>query len=228
METRQPIVVSWSGGKDSAMALWELQRADRYDVAALVTTVTEGYDRISMHGVRRVLLERQAEAIGVPLEEVWISPGATNREYEANMSRAFRAYRSRGVMAVAFGDLFLEDIRRYRERLLDAVGIQALFPVWGRNTQELARAFIALGFRAVVVCVDPRALDRSFAGRLIDAAFLRDLPPQVDPCGERGEFHSFVFDGPIFRRPIDCAMGAIVQRDGFRFCDLAPAEGCHA
>ncbi len=210
------------------MALFELQRFGRYDVTALVTTVTEGYDRVSMHGVRRALLQRQAEAIGLPLEEVWISRDATNEEYEAKMGQAFRAHRRTGVVTVAFGDLFLEEIKRYRERLLGAVGMHGLFPLWGRDTAALARTFIALGFKAIVVCVDPRVLDRSVVGRLIDEAFLQALPPQVDPCGERGEFHSFVFDGPIFRRPIGCTAGAIVQRDGFWFCDLMPGEERHA
>lgn len=218
-----PVLMSWSGGKDSCMALWELRRAGERRVEALLTTVTRDYDRISMHGVRCLLLERQAAALGLPLHPVRISPGADNAEYEAEMRRTLAHYQSRGVDEVAFGDLFLEDIRAYREKMLATQGMRGLYPLWGRDTGELIREFIGLGFRTVVVCVDPAKLDPRFAGRIIDERFLRDLPEGVDPCGENGEFHSFVFDGPLFSKPVRFSTGERVCREGFWFCDLIPS-----
>jgi uncharacterized protein (TIGR00290 family) len=217
----EPILFCWSGGKDSAMALHALlsQRSD-VRVAALLTTVTEGYDRISMHGVRRELLERQAESIGLPLHEVRIPSQCVNPVYEARMKEALLAYKSQGLRQVAFGDIFLEDLRAYREKNLARVEMTALFPIWKRDTRELAAHFVDSGFRAIAVCIDPQKLDASFAGRELDASFFRDLPPTVDPCGENGEFHTFVFDGPIFRQPIPIRTGEVVDRDGFVFCDL--------
>jgi uncharacterized protein (TIGR00290 family) len=220
----EKVLLSWSGGKDSAMTLYELRRAGGYDIVALLTTITEGYDRISMHGVRRVLLEQQAASLGLALHEAMISPGCTNAHYEATMRAVLTHYQAQGVTACAFGDLFLQDIRTYRERNLAAVGMKALFPVWGRDTTEFIRSFIALGFKAVVTCVDPRALPPTFAGRVIDERFLRDLPPGVDPCGENGEFHSFVYAGPLFREEVKVTVGQVVLRDGFTFCDLLPEE----
>src|SRR5215470_6977209 len=215
-------LVSWSGGKDSCMALHEIQQTNGYQVAALLTTITRDYDRISMHGVRRALLERQAESLGLRLHQVYISKGATNEEYESKMKEAFSLYCAEGVNTVVFGDLFLEDIKKYREQLLAPLGMKGLFPIWKQDTARMIRTFIDLGFKAVVTCVDPRVLDRSFAGMLIDADFLRQLPPGVDPCGENGEFHSFVFDGPTFREEIKFSLGEMVSRDSFCFCDLLP------
>lgn len=223
-----PILMSWSGGKDSCVALHELQRSGRYKVAALLTTVTRDYGRISMHGVRRELLARQAEALGLPLHEVFIPVGASNDDYEAAVAQALACHRDRGVETVAFGDLFLADIRAYRDRMMAENRMSAVYPVWGRDTAAFARDFIEAGFKAVVVCVDPAQLDPSFAGRIIDADFLADLPPGVDPCGENGEFHTFVFDGPNFARPVDIVVGERVIRDGFCFCDLAPASNGQA
>jgi uncharacterized protein (TIGR00290 family) len=219
---KEKILVAWSGGKDSSMALYEIQKTDDFEIAALLTTVTAGYDRISMHGVRRTLLRQQAEALGLPLYQVFISIKASNEEYESKMKEALALYQEKGVQTVAFGDIFLEDLRAYRERHLSLVGMKGLFPVWKRDTNELVRTFIALGFKAIVVCVDTKVLDESFAGRMIDEAFLRDLPASVDPCGENGEFHSFVFDGPIFTRPVSFTVGEVVVRDSFCFCDLVP------
>ena len=216
------MLVSWSGGKDSCLALHEIQQAQNYQVTALLTTVTRDYDRISMHGVRRVLLERQAEALGLPLHEVYISKGATNEEYEARMKEALLTYRAQGVQTIAFGDLFLADIKKYREQFLAPLKMRGLFPIWQRDTTELIRTFIDSGFKAVVTCVDPKALDPSFAGKVIDDDFLRRLPPEVDPCGENGEFHTFVFDGPNFRGEVKFSIGEVVTRDGFCFCDLLP------
>ena len=214
----------WSGGKDSCLALREIQRSPTMRVEALLTTLTRDYDRISMHGVRRILLERQAASLGLPLHQILISKGATNEEYESKMGEAFSAYREKGVDAVAFGDLFLEDIRAYRQRLLAKHDMAGLYPIWGRNTSHLIREFLDSGFKTVVVCVDPAQLDPSFVGRVIDAEFLADLPAHVDPCGENGEFHTFVFDGPSFKDPIRFNVGEIVCRDSFWFCDLLPAE----
>ena len=219
---REDVLFCWSGGKDSAMALHALQLAQSHRITTLLTTVTEEYDRISMHGVRRVLLERQAESLGLPLHAVLIPPHCTNATYEAQMKEALSEHLARGVRRVAFGDIFLEDLRVYRERNLAQAGIEALFPIWKRDTRELAGDFLRLGFRAIAVCVDPRVLDPSFAGRLLDESFFADLPPGVDPCGENGEFHTFVFDGPIFQTPVRFAAGEKVLRDGFCFCDLLP------
>lgn len=221
----EQVLLSWSGGKDSCLALAELRRANSpYRVEALLTTITRDFDRISMHGVRRVLLERQAESLGLPIHQALINRGATNDEYEAAMSEAFTAYRERGIKTVAFGDLFLAEIRAYRDRLLAANGMAAIYPVWGRDTAVLIREFIARGFKAALVCVDPNQLDPSFVGRVIDNQFVDDLPPQIDPCGENGEFHTFVFDGPIFAKPVRFEFGERVCRDGFWFCDLLPAD----
>jgi len=202
------------------MALHTLLQRSDIQIAALLTTVTEGYERISMHGVRRDLLERQAQSIGLPLHEVRIPPQCINPVYEARMEAALRIYLEKGVRKVAFGDIFLEDLRAYREKNLARVGMTAIFPVWKRDTRELIRSFHASGFRAVAVCVDPKILAPSFAGRELDESFFRDLPPHADPCGENGEFHTFVFDGPIFHSPISVRAGEIVNRDGFVFCDI--------
>ena len=204
------------------MALHALQSAQSHRVTALLTTVTEEFDRISMHGVRRVLLERQAESIGLPLHAVLIPPQCVNATYEARMKQALNEHLARGVLRVAFGDIFLEDLRVYREQNLAQIGMEALFPIWKRDSRELAREFLRLGFQAITVCVDPRVLDSSFAGRVLDESFFADLPPGVDPCGENGEFHTFVFDGPLFRTPIRFATGEKILRDGFYFCDLLP------
>jgi uncharacterized protein (TIGR00290 family) len=218
------VLVCWSGGKDSCMALREIQRKSDIRVEALLTTVTRDFDRISMHGVRRTLLEQQAASLGLPLRQIYISKGASNEEYETKMGEAFSEYRDRGIDTVVFGDLFLEEIRAYRERLLAKLGMAGLFPVWGRKTSQLIRDFIALGFKTAIVCVDPSQLDPSFVGKVIDEELLSQLPPHVDPCGENGEFHTFVFDGPIFKNPVKFSFGEIVCRDSFWFCDLLPME----
>jgi uncharacterized protein (TIGR00290 family) len=218
----EDVLFCWSGGKDSAMALHALRVAGDCRITALLTTITEEYDRISMHGVRRALLERQADSLGLPLHAVLIPPQCINAAYEARMKGALEEHFARGVRHVAFGDIFLEDLRVYREKNLALVGMQALFPIWRRDTRELAREFVRQGFRAITVCVDPRVLDASFAGRELDANFFAELPPGVDPCGENGEFHTFVFDGPVFKMPIAFRVGEKVLRDGFCFCDLLP------
>ena len=222
VDTREPVVLAWSGGKDSALALDALRADTSARVVGLITTVTAGYERISMHGVRRTLLTAQAAAVGVPLIEARIPVRASNDAYEAAFAEALAPVRARGVMRVAFGDLFLADVRAYRERQLAALAMQPMFPLWLRDTRALAREFIARGFEAVLVCVDPAKIDPSFAGHLFNAALLRDLPGGADPCGENGEFHTFVFNGPGFVRPVPIRMGPVVERDGFVFCDLAP------
>ena len=206
------------------MTLYELEKTGGYQIASLLTTVTDEYDRISMHGVRRTLLERQAESLGLPLHKIYIPKNCANREYESRMEEALDRFRKSGVERVAFGDIFLEDLRKYREANLAKIGMQGLFPIWGRDTRELIRTFIQLGFRAVIVCVDSKVLGKSFAGKFIDDDFLRDLPASIDPCGENGEFHSFVFDGPIFKEGIRVTPGGVIQRDLFYFCDLTPAS----
>ena len=222
MPAREPILFCWSGGKDSAMALHALLQRENVRVVALLTTVTEGYERISMHGVRRELLERQAQSIGLPLQQVRIPPQCVNPIYESRMEEALRVYLDQGVRRVAFGDIFLEDLRAYREKNLARLGMTALFPIWQRDTRELIHSFHANKFRAIAVCIDPKILAPSFAGRELDASFFRDLPPAADPCGENGEFHTFVFDAPMFRSPIPIRTGEVVTRDGFVFCDLLP------
>jgi uncharacterized protein (TIGR00290 family) len=215
--------LSWSGGKDSALALHELRVGSGPPPRVLITTVTADYKRISMHGVRRDLLSRQARAAGLPLVEVEIPAGCSNDVYEQQLGRALAEAPLAEVQTIAFGDLFLADIRAYREQRLRQVGKQAIFPLWKRDTRALARGFIAGGFEAILVCVDPRRLDPSFAGRRFDAELLADLPPDVDPCGENGEFHTFVHAGPIFTAPIPCQVGETVERGGFVFCDVLAA-----
>jgi uncharacterized protein (TIGR00290 family) len=218
------MVLSWSGGKDSVLALRALRAEARTPPVALLTTVTEEYERVSMHGVRRALLRRQAEAVGLPLVEVEIPPECSNEVYETRLGRALASSELRGTEEVAFGDLFLEDVRAYRESQLAAAGKRGCFPLWGRDTSELAASFLNAGFRAIVVCVDPSVLDSSFAGREYDEELLRDLPEGIDPCGENGEFHTFVYDGPVFAEPIGCNRGEVVERDGFVFSDLLEVQ----
>lgn len=217
----EKVMLSWSGGKDSALCLYEMRRSGAWEVAGLLTTVTEDYGRVSMHGVREAVLAEQAEAIGLPLVPVTLPADCSNEVYEKRMGEVLEKQRTLGVLTVAFGDIFLEDVRRYREARLAEVSMKALFPLWKRDTSELARTFVHLGFRAVVTCVDSSALDGRFAGRDFDESFLRDLPAGVDPCGENGEFHSFVWHGPVFARPVPIERGKVVVRDGrFWCCDL--------
>jgi len=216
------VLMSWSGGKDSCLALYEIQKSTDYQVAALLTTMTHDYDRISMHGVRRVLLERQAASLGLPLRQVLITKGATNQEYEARLLECVSAYSSPRIESIVFGDLFLEDVKTYRDQFLARHNLKGIYPVWLRNTTEFIHEFITLGFKAVVTCVNGEVLDPSFAGMTIDENFISALPSNVDPCGENGEFHSFVCDGPNFKTPVAFSIGERVQRDGFWFCDLLP------
>jgi uncharacterized protein (TIGR00290 family) len=213
-------LLSWSSGKDSAFALHELRQAGELDIVGLLTTVTTTFDRVAMHAVRTALLRRQADAAGLPLIIVEIPSPCPNDVYEAAVGAALRAAKHDGITHVAFGDLFLADIRAYREAQLAPLGLIPMFPLWLRDTRALADEMIASGLSARLTCVDPRVLDRRFAGRVFDAALLAELPASVDPCGEHGEFHTFVTRGPMFAHPVDVQLGDIVERDGFVFADL--------
>lgn len=215
-------LLAWSSGKDSAWSLHVLRGEQGVEVAGLLTTVNESFGRVAMHAVRRELLEAQARAAGLPLHAVSIPHPCPNDVYEAAMAGALAEARAAGVEAVAFGDLFLEDIRRYREERMAATGLRPLFPLWGRPTRALAEEMIDGGLRARLTCVDPKALEASFAGRAFDRDLLEALPPGVDPCGERGEFHTFAWAGPMFGHAIPVVVGEIVHRDGFAFADLLP------
>lgn len=237
---------NWSTGKDSALALHALRRRGDREVVSLLTTVSSVHRRVIQHGVRVELLERQAAALGLPLDVAWMSDSPGMAEYEAAMSAAVARMKARGCAEAVFGDIFLADLRAYREEKLATAGVAAAFPLWKRDTRALVEQFIAEGFRAVVVCIDATRLDRSFAGRELDASFLADLPAGVDPCGENGEYHSFCYDGPVFREPVRFRRGEIVPRSypltaggpdegdpsgqnvrkaHFWFCDLVPEDG---
>jgi uncharacterized protein (TIGR00290 family) len=220
---RPRALVAWSSGKDAAYALHEARRAGEVEIVGLLTTVTGPFDRVSMHAVRDVLLEAQAKALGLPLMRVPIPYPCPNDVYEQAMADALAAAAVRGVTHVVFGDLFLADVRAYREAQLARAGFQGVFPLWSRETPSLAREMIAAGLDARITCVDPSRLDRSVAGRRFDLELLDALPPDVDPCGENGEFHTFVAGGPMFRHPVPVRSGVIVERDGFVFADLVPA-----
>jgi uncharacterized protein (TIGR00290 family) len=220
----RPVALAWSGGKDSSLALASLRADPEVEVVALLTTVTRDFDRISMHGVRRTVLDAQVTAIGLPLVEATIPAAASNAIYEEAFAAALTEVRRRwpAVRHLAFGDLFLTDVRAYREALLGPLGWQPVFPLWGRDTAALARHFVGAGYRAILTCVDTTQLGPEFAGREFDTALLADLPAGVDPCGERGEFHSCVYAGPIFRRPLALRTCGRVRRDGrFEYCDVA-------
>lgn len=237
--SKTKIAFNWSGGKDSALALHYLLQSGEYAIDTLLTTLSEQHERISMHGVRRSLLQAQAKALGLPLREIMLPEAPDMSAYNAVMAEVMEELRAKDIRQGAFGDIFLEDLRKYREERMAAAGMEALFPLWKLDTRDLIVEFIGLGFKTVVVCVDGRLLDASFAGRVIDAAFLADLPDGIDPCGENGEFHTFVFDGPIFKEPVPYHLGETVYREydipraeddpedtpakaGFYFKDLIP------
>jgi uncharacterized protein (TIGR00290 family) len=235
-------VINWSGGKDSALALYRLLADDKYEIKCLLTMLSQKYDRISMHGVRAELLDEQAVAIGLPLKKVYLPEMPDMSVYENEMQKVMNQLKAEGIEVSVFGDIFLEDLRKYREEKLACAGMRGHFPLWKSNTTKLVREFIELGFKTIVVCVDGKLLDESFAGRVIDKDFLSDLPANVDPCGENGEFHTFVYDGPIFKKPVKFKTGEKVYREypapatacvgaqaeeeqkpsGFWYCDLLP------
>ena len=220
---KEKILLSWSGGKDSAMALYHVKKSKSFEIISLLTTVTEDYARVSMHGIRKELVESQAISLELPLNQVLISKNRSNQEYESKMRNTLTKYQDEGVSSVIFGDIFLEDIRKYREDKLLGAGMKGIFPLWKKDTKALANSFIDLGFKAVTSCVDSRVLGKEFVGKDFNKEFLSKLPGSVDPCGENGEFHSFVYDGPIFTKPVLCKKGEIVLRDRyFYYCDLLP------
>ncbi|NQT02536.1 MAG: diphthine--ammonia ligase [Planctomycetes bacterium] len=222
---KEKVILSWSGGKDSAMALHALLKSGLYEIVSLLTTVSKQYERISHHGVRVELLEQQAAALGIRLHKLYLPQANCSLEdYEAVMKKAMLEYKDKDVLTVAFGDVFLQDLREYRQRNLAKVGMEAIFPIWRRDTTEIVRTFIDLGFKAYLTCVDSEKLGSQFAGRPIDADLIRDLPDGIDPCGENGEFHSYVYDGPIFQRPVGLSVGEVVLRDVRYFADLIPID----
>lgn len=223
--------MNWSGGKDSALCLYKALQDGRYNITHLITSVNAAHNRISMHGVRRTLLEAQAEAIGLPLETIELPEQPGMDEYEQTMLSKVQQLKHAGCNHAIFGDIFLEDLKLYREQKLQQLGIECVFPLWKKDTAGLVKEFIQLGFKSIIVCVNGQYLDKSFCGRIIDEAFLNDLPSNVDPCGENGEFHSFVFEAPLFKQPIPITKGDIVYKQyaapvpnekpyGFYFCDL--------
>ena len=220
---RTKVWLAWSSGKDSAWTLHTLRQSGEFEVVALLTTINRDAARVAMHAVREELLDLQVAALSLPLVKVPIPAKCTNLVYEAAMEAAMNQARADGIYHVAFGDLFLEDIRRYREEKLGAVGMTPIFPIWGLETRALAREMVSRGLRAYLTCVDPKQLDRNFAGRLFEDRLLDELPPAVDPCGEKGEFHSFAFAGPMFQQSLRVSPGEIVERDGFVFADVLPA-----
>jgi uncharacterized protein (TIGR00290 family) len=244
---KEKVVFCWSGGKDSALALNRLRRDERYEVVSLLTTCNEHFQRVSMHGVRLELLDQQAESIGLPLEKIFVSQRSSNEEYQQKMSACLQAHQGRGVTACAFGDIFLEDLKRWREENLARVGLRGIFPIWKIDSRELIREFFELGFGTAICCVNDAYLGETAAGRNIDPEFIASLPSNVDPCGENGEYHSFAFAGPVFKRPVKFSVGEKVYRPveqthpsahptpisavpgsratkGFWFCDLLPVE----
>jgi uncharacterized protein (TIGR00290 family) len=219
---REKILLSWSGGKDSAMTLHEIRKAKVYEVIGLVTAVCETDSRVTAHGVCRDLVEAQARAIGLPLDFMHVPVGSSNRLYTERLHATLTAHRDQGVRKVAFGDLYLDDIRDFREECLEALSMEAIFPLWHRDTKELSQSFLAAKFKAVITCVDPTVLDDSYVGRHYDRKLLGDLPLSIDPCGENGEFHTFVYDGPIFEEPVSIKVGDHYDQAGHRYCQIQP------
>jgi len=221
----EKVIVSWSGGKDSALSLYEIQQSGQYQVVSLLTTINEDYDRISMHGVRRTLVEQQAHLLGLPLKRVFVPRNCSEEEYESRMKAVLCQFKRDGLTQVVFGDIFLEWIKEYREKNLAKLGMKPVLPIWGRDTLELTHSFIDVGFQAVITCVNTDVLDKRFLGRVIDRRLLSEFPDGVDPGGENGEFHSFVFAGPIFKDKINYKLGRAVSRGSYHFRDLLPKEG---
>lgn len=214
------IVISWSGGKDSALALYKVLKEEKYVVDSLLTTITEGYNRISIHGVRETLLEEQAKSLGIPLRKVSIPQNSSNDIYQERMNEKLTQIKSEGIHTIMFGDIFLEDVRRYREEMMDKVDLKAVFPLWGQSTNQLINEFLILGFETVTTCIDTEKLTVQFLGRVIDESFISELPKNADPCGENGEFHTFTYAGPIFTKRIEVTVGEKVDKERFHFCEL--------
>lgn len=223
MPPKTKAILSWSSGKDSAYSLFTILKENRFEIVELLTTVTATFNRVSMHGVREELLEAQAASLDLPLHKIRIPSPCPNEIYEAKMAEYLKARQAEGIRHVIFGDLFLADLRQYREQRLAELNMEGVFPLWLRNTQELAKMMIQDGFEAVLTCVDLKKLPKEFAGRKFDPTLLADLPSEVDPCGENGEFHSFVYGGPIFKKKIPIRVGETVEREGYAFADVLPA-----
>jgi uncharacterized protein (TIGR00290 family) len=217
---KNKVLISWSTGKDSAYALHHIRQKNQYDIVGLLSTITEEYDRVAMHATRHELLRQQADQLELPLYPVFIPASCSNAIYEARMETVLKRAIKEGVTHVVFGDLFLEDIRKYRESQLAKINMTPLFPLWGMNTEHLAKEMIHIGIKAVITCIDPKKLDASFAGRQFNEALLSDFPKGIDPCGENGEFHTFVYDGPMFYKPIPISLGITVERHGYIFKDI--------
>lgn len=218
---KERIAISWSGGKDSCFALYKLLQSDKYIVDSLFTTITEEYSRISIHGVRESLLEKQAESLGFSLRKVYIPAQCSNEIYQERMNGMLDSLKKDGVSAVMFGDILLEDVKEYRESQVLAQSMKGIFPLWGLNTEALIKEFLSLGFQTVTTCIDTEKLSDTFLGRMIDESFLKELPASVDPCGENGEFHTFCFNGPLFKDKVDFTIGEKVDKGRFHFCDLS-------
>ncbi len=209
---KQKAIFNWSSGKDSALALYKTLQEEKFEITSLLTSINEEFQRISMHGVSVSLLEKQAESLGFPLTKLELPKEPSMEEYQELMNSAMNKIKSQGVTHSVFGDIFLEDLRKYREEQLQSIGMEAVFPLWKKNTSELIQEFLDLGFKTIVTSVNETYLDKTFAGRIIDESFIKDLPKNVDPCGENGEFHTFTFDGPIFKNPIDFEIGEVVKK----------------
>lgn len=220
----EKVIASWSGGKDSALSLYETLRSGRYEIVSLLTTINQDYDRVSMHGVRRALVEQQAKSIGLPIKEVMVPKDCSEEQYDVIMNEVLSRFKEEGISRVVYGDIFLEWIKDYRTKNLAKLGMEGIFPIWGRDTKELSRTFIEEGFKAVITCVNTEKLSRDFLGRVFDKDLLAELPSGVDPNGENGEFHSFVFAGPIFKDPVGYTLGRSVSRNSYSFQDLLPKE----
>jgi len=214
------ILFSWSGGKDSAYALYKLQQENDYSIASLFTTLSQEYQRVSFHAIAVHLLETQAKAIGLPLDKAFVTKSDSIDEHAAKLEPYLLKHKNNGIKTIAYGDIFLEDLRDFRIKSLAQIGMDSIYPIWKTNTAENMKKIIDLGFKVILTCVDLNVLDKSFVGREIDEDFLKDLPSNVDPCGENGEFHTFVYDGPIFKEKINFKKGEIVQKESFCFCDL--------
>lgn len=217
---KERLIFSWSSGKDSALALYKLKQEDKYDIVSLLTTISEEYDRVGFHGTKRLLLEKQAKSMNLPLYKAYLSKSDSIEEYAQKLEKALIDCKDEGTTKIAYGDIFLEDLKEFRIKNLQKIGMTGVFPIWKQDSDKLIREFIDLGFKAITTCVDSNVLDKSFAGRIIDYDFISELPDNIDPCGENGEFHTFVFDGPLFKEKINISVGGIILRDGFYYCDL--------
>ena len=219
----EKVVFSWSGGKDSALALYKIQQSKQYEIVSLLTTLTDEYKRTSMHGIRENLLEKQTNSLNIPLHKIFLPKNGTNETYGKKMTESLQYFKDQGVTKIVFGDIFLEDVRKYREDNLKQIGMKGIFPLWGQKTENLSKEFFDLGFSSIICCIDSQKLEKKFVGRYFDKNFISDLPSNIDVMGENGEFHSFVYAGPNFQKHISFDIGNFVFRENrFWYCDLIP------